>query len=186
MKKDFTKKNFVGHIIEVPAHSPVYHQTPPIFKSLEEELYWRSTTPKYTLFDGALIGGHYGLENYHLGQRKGLQISGKSSPIYVIAKDTIENRLFVGAGNNHPGLFREVLFFNNNQFIALSNLDNNTSSSIETRINLDHEIIDVNVLFTKEGIYIDFKKKVSIQLLEKEFEIFDQHNVPIIQIKQTK
>lgn len=58
----------------------------------------------FSLFDGILIGQHNGVEHFHLGQRKKLTGGGFSQPLYVIGKDYKNNRLFVGAGHDHPGL----------------------------------------------------------------------------------
>jgi tRNA-specific 2-thiouridylase len=44
---------------------------------------------------GEVLGRHRGLANYTIGQRKGLGIS-SPRPLYVLAKDTRNNRLLVG------------------------------------------------------------------------------------------
>lgn len=63
---------------------------------------------------GKVIGQHFGLSNYTIGQRKGLGISSPEA-LYVISKDTVSNTLIVGrneelgtreliaAGLNWPG-----------------------------------------------------------------------------------
>jgi tRNA-specific 2-thiouridylase len=59
--------------------------------------------------DGEILGRHSGLMFHTLGQRQGLGIGGLKNhgeaPWYVIDKDLEHNRLIVGQGNNHPGLF---------------------------------------------------------------------------------
>jgi tRNA-specific 2-thiouridylase len=47
------------------------------------------------LFSGEVVGRHRGLENYTVGQRRGLDIAW-SEPLYVIKLDFAENRLVVG------------------------------------------------------------------------------------------
>jgi tRNA-uridine 2-sulfurtransferase len=53
---------------------------------------------------GQVIGSHQGLAFFTIGQRKGLHIS-SPVPLYVLAKDTLRNILFVGTreelGNNY-------------------------------------------------------------------------------------
>jgi tRNA-specific 2-thiouridylase len=44
---------------------------------------------------GEVVGGHTGLANYTIGQRKGLGVS-SSIPLYVVSKDTATNHLIVG------------------------------------------------------------------------------------------
>ena len=46
---------------------------------------------------------------FTIGQRKGLDIGGKKEPLFVIQTDVINNILYVGMGEKHPGLFKESL-----------------------------------------------------------------------------
>ena len=104
-----------GQLIEIPEHSPLYSRPKPLFPSKEEALRSESQVPHYSLFDGFLVGDHPGTEHYKLGQRKGINVGGKKAPLYVIAIDHAENRIFVGAGKDHPALWRKVLAFNPEQ-----------------------------------------------------------------------
>lgn len=58
---------------------------------------------------GKIIGKHEGAQFYTLGQRKGLGVGGHSEPVFVIATDIESNRVYVGEGENHPGLFLKAL-----------------------------------------------------------------------------
>lgn len=64
--------------------------------------------------DGKIIGQHDGLMYYTIGQRKGLQIGGRSdyseNPWYVVAKILDRNQLIVAQGHDHPALFAKTLF----------------------------------------------------------------------------
>ncbi len=64
----------------------------------------------YQQSDGDVIGEHNGAHYYTIGQRKGLHIGGKENPLFVIATDTKENLIYVGQGEDHPGLYRNGLF----------------------------------------------------------------------------
>ncbi len=101
-----TKK---GQIVEIPATASCYKSTETAFHSKKDELTWRSASKTYSLFDGILVGEHHGVEHFKIGQRKGINVGGKKEPLYVIAVDVPENRLFVGAGENHPGLLTDVV-----------------------------------------------------------------------------
>ena len=46
--------------------------------------------------EGTLRGQHLGLIRYTIGQRKGLNLSGGTEPLYVVGKDAGENSLIVG------------------------------------------------------------------------------------------
>lgn len=58
---------------------------------------------------GAVIGRHEGAQFYTIGQRKGLAIGGHKEPVFVIATDIERNIIYVGEGEDHPGLLRRVL-----------------------------------------------------------------------------
>lgn len=59
---------------------------------------------------GKVIGGHNGAHFYTIGQRKGLNIGGYTEPLFVLGTDVQRNIVYVGEGQNHPGLFRRGLF----------------------------------------------------------------------------
>ncbi len=58
---------------------------------------------------GKMAGRHVGACYYTIGQRRGLGIGGHSSPLFVIATDTARNRVYVGEGEDHKGLYRSCL-----------------------------------------------------------------------------
>ena len=58
---------------------------------------------------GRIIGAHEGAQFYTLGQRKGLGVGGHAEPVFVIGTDIDSNRVYVGEGENHPGLFQKAL-----------------------------------------------------------------------------
>ena len=58
---------------------------------------------------GKIIGRHEGAKFYTIGQRKGLSIGGHARPLFVVATDIGANRIYVGEGEEHKGLFRSVL-----------------------------------------------------------------------------
>ncbi len=64
--------------------------------------------------EGIGLGEHRGLIHYTIGQRHGLGIGGgfgvSGKPWYVLAKDAAANRLIVGQGSDHPGLYADGLF----------------------------------------------------------------------------
>ena len=63
----------------------------------------------YTPYDGKKIGVHNGAHYYTIGQRKGLGVSGRPEPMFIIATDTVTNTVYVGQGQEHPGLYRRAL-----------------------------------------------------------------------------
>ena len=50
-------------------------------------------------------GAHF----YTIGQRKGLGIGGRKESLFILATDTVQNVIYVGEGDSHPGLWRQAL-----------------------------------------------------------------------------
>ena len=71
-----------------------------------------SPGPIVTL-DGEVIGEHVGLPFYTIGQRRGLDLGGRSghapAPWYVVDKALAQNRLIVTQGHDHPALLSQWL-----------------------------------------------------------------------------
>ena len=63
----------------------------------------------YTVRDGKKIGEHNGAHYYTIGQRKGLGIGGRRESLFILATDTVQNVIWVGEGDAHPGLWRPAL-----------------------------------------------------------------------------
>jgi tRNA-specific 2-thiouridylase len=63
----------------------------------------------YSEQDGKLAGRHDGAQFYTIGQRHGLNIGGHKNPLFVIATDVADNVIYVGEGQDHPGLYRRGL-----------------------------------------------------------------------------
>jgi len=79
---------------------------------LEDYHQWHS---KFSSSDGRVVGKHQGAHFYTRGQRRGLQIGGKPLPLFVIQTDVINNVIFVGQGEDHPGLLSMGLFVLENE-----------------------------------------------------------------------
>jgi len=65
---------------------------------------------RYTPDSGKVAGEHRGAHYYTIGQRKGLNMGGFAEPVFVIGTDTAENIIYMGMGEQHPGLYRKGLF----------------------------------------------------------------------------
>ncbi len=79
-KKDSTGICFIGE-----RNFPIFLQN--YFKPKEGQV--------INITTNEVLGTHYGLVNYTIGQRKGLNIGGASSALYVCAKDLKNNILYV-------------------------------------------------------------------------------------------
>jgi len=81
-------------------------------EGLEDYHQWHS---KFSSSDGRVVGKHQGAHFYTRGQRRGLQIGGKPLPLFVLQTDVINNVIFVGQGEDHPGLLSMGLFVLENE-----------------------------------------------------------------------
>ena len=170
-----------GQIVEIPSDSALYGRVCPEFLSKEEALIWQSQKIAYSLFDGFLVGGHSGLDHFKLGQRRGINVGGKKQPLYVIQLDQVNHRLFVGAGDDHPGLWVEVLSFAEN---ILQWAPNFTMNPEVLELGVPVEFLSFNdvekvpaLLYVFNGkVYVEFEKPISITFEEAPFSVFYQHN----------
>lgn len=65
-----------------------------------------------------VVGKHDGVWFYTIGQREGLGVGGQSVPYFVVDKDIAQNILYVGHGNDHPRMFRQLVDLENLHFIG--------------------------------------------------------------------
>jgi len=97
----------VGNIIEIAASFMEKKKQ----LEISEENYRKLCFPfPFKPWNGEVIGEHQGAHFYTIGQRKGLNIGGHKNPLFVIGTDVQRNIIYVGEGQNHPGLFRRGLF----------------------------------------------------------------------------
>ncbi|MDP3052597.1 MAG: tRNA 2-thiouridine(34) synthase MnmA [bacterium] len=66
--------------------------------------------------EGKVVGRHPGIFYFTIGQRHGLEVSGKK-PYYVAAKDVKNNVLIVAEGENNPALYKKEIKLKDVNFI---------------------------------------------------------------------
>jgi tRNA-specific 2-thiouridylase len=102
----------VGNIIEIPVSFMEKKKQ----LDISEENYRKLCFPfPYKPWNGEVIGEHHGAHFYTIGQRKGLNIGGHKEPLFVLGTDVQRNIIYVGEGQNHPGLLRRGLFVTTNE-----------------------------------------------------------------------
>ncbi len=167
-----------GQIVEILADAEIYNKEKPAFPNKKSELIWQSTFPEYDLFDGILVGGHSGIENFKIGQRKGLNLGNRKGPYYIISIDKNENRIFVGVGNNHPGLYRKVISIPLNQIDFTQELNFDSENSIEVLIKNESDFEEEATLYPINGnIYIEFKNKAKVYQINQHLLIYTNKNL---------
>lgn len=110
---------------------------------------------------GKIIGEHNGAHYYTIGQRKGLNIGGKPKPMFIIGTDTDTNTIYMGMGEDHPGLHRKGLFIPaSDEHWVRSDLGLKTGESKEymARIRYRQKLEPCTLHKKEEGLYIIFER----------------------------
>ena len=115
----------------------------------------------YTETDGKVAGRHDGAQFYTIGQRHGLNIGGHKNPIFVIATDVENNLIYVGEGQDHPGLYRRGLRIEPRDIhwirpeLALSEGE---ERDCLVRIRYRQPLQQARLVCRPEGLYVIFEK----------------------------
>jgi len=146
-----------GKIIEISADSFIFSQqnTENTLKALTAPFSYK---PEY----GKIVGEHIGSHFYTIGQRKGLQVGGKPKPLFVIATDVKENLIYVGQGNDHPGLNRKGLFVASKDVHWVREdlkMQIGEHRSYLARIRYRQPLSKVTLHLEEEGLYVIFDEK---------------------------
>jgi tRNA-specific 2-thiouridylase len=151
---DFLKQKLKakeGDIVEIPA---TYWE----YDSFEYKY-----TPRkicYNKNDGKVIGKHNGAHFFTIGQSKYLGIGGRKEKMFVIGTDVVNNIVYVGEGQNHPGLYRKTLFIKTNDIHIINHNDLmskfNNGSKIKVRIRYRQPLQDAKLIKVKDGIIVWF------------------------------
>jgi tRNA-uridine 2-sulfurtransferase len=100
-----------GNVIEINEKEIIYSEYNSISPSLEN-VHALSQAFVYNTNQGVKVAEHQGAHFYTIGQRKGLHIGGRPLPSFVIGLDTVNNIVYSGQSDNHPGLNRWALRVN--------------------------------------------------------------------------
>lgn len=104
-----------GQVIEIEPNGIAAQRELDRMNSMVGLVDYRQWHSNFSSSDGAVIGNHQGAHFYTRGQRRGLQIGGKPLPLFVLQTDVINNLIFVGQGEDHPGLLSMGLFVLENE-----------------------------------------------------------------------
>jgi tRNA-specific 2-thiouridylase len=103
-----------GDVIEIPNDLDIYHKYKSHIQNvLNEELPVLTLPFNYLPDLGVKVASHQGAHFYTIGQRKGLHIGGRPDPSFVIGIDTVNNVVYTGQTEQHPGLNRIALKLQN-------------------------------------------------------------------------
>ena len=145
-----------GKVIVVARESPIFqnHEDPNDLPTL---------TKPYLLnpSSGRIAGEHRGAHYYTIGQRKGLHMGGFPEPVFVIGTDTRENIIYMGMGEDHPGLYRQGLFISASDVHWVrpdQALHPGERRSLMARIRYRQPLEACELIMASEGLYILFDR----------------------------
>ena len=149
-----------GIIVEVPAEHPSYRKSLPVFSSKTDSLRFLSGKRTYQPEDGKIVGEHQGAHYFTKGQRKGLRVGGTAEPLFVIDTDVERNVIYTGQGKDHPGLYKSVIFIQDEDLHWLrEDLAPAPGETLEAKVRIRYrqEFQQAVLYKTEGGMYIDFK-----------------------------
>jgi tRNA-uridine 2-sulfurtransferase len=144
-----------GNIFEIPEELEQYR----IEKKDRENLEELCSPWSHNKEDGAWVGKHQGAHFFTVGQRKGLNVGGKVEPLFVISTDVKNNRIYVGQGQSHPGLYRPGLFIRNEEIHWIRRdliMKVGERRSYLVRIRYRQPLQKATLHMTEKGMYIVF------------------------------
>lgn len=108
---------------------------------------------------GEVVGEHTGAHYFTIGQRKGLLVGGKAEPLFVIATDVEHNVIYVGQGEQHPGLWRAGLHVANADihWVAPSRkLKPGERARFKVRFRYRQPLFDAEIHQTEDHLVVNF------------------------------
>ena len=152
-----------GKIVKIPHDSELYFKEDKINISYDN-LRNLSKPYNYKLSHGCYVGDHSGAHFFTVGQRKGLAVGGTKDPLFVLKTDVDQNIIYVGEGNEHPGLFRNTLYISSDDLHLIREdvfLNKKHSFKVKARIRYRQPLQDALVIFVDNGVFLIFNKKQS-------------------------
>lgn len=146
-----------GDIVEIPSTWEGYTKTSN--SDAELDLDAISAPYIYTPSDGAKVGEHNGAHFFTIGQRKGLNVGGTPEPLFVIGIDVVTNTVYVGQGQDHPGLYRDGLFIATDEIHWIREdlkLEVGQSAEFDIRIRYRQPLQKGTLYVTDKGGYMVF------------------------------
>ncbi|WP_026978070.1 tRNA 2-thiouridine(34) synthase MnmA [Flavobacterium tegetincola] len=153
-----------GLIVQIDKNDPIYQEKYPENASLEAQFAFEAKSRSYLPTMGKVMGKHQGAHYFTNGQRKGLNVGGTTEPLFVIATNVDTNTIYVGLGNEHPGLFKNALFIKNDETHWIREdlaLAENQTRETMARIRYRQPLQKCTLHQVTEGMYIVFEEPQS-------------------------
>src|SRR6056300_2944 len=141
-----------GTVWEIPRDAPMLDASR---EGLMEQSKAFDFHPKHGFKRGKHNGAHY----YTTGQRKGLNIGVSPLPLFVLGVNTHYNAIYVGQGEDHPGLYRKALFITAKEEHWVRpdrSMQPGETAQYSARIRYRQPLVPVTLHKVEEGLYLEF------------------------------
>jgi tRNA-specific 2-thiouridylase len=150
-----------GAVIEIPTDLKQYLDYGKI-STTSENLELLCKPFEYNQEMGQEVAHHQGAHFYTIGQRKGLHIGGRPLPSFVIGTDTVNNLVFSGQTDEHPGLNRIALKLDDHQMNWIKQsyaISEGEQLDCLVRIRYRQQLRPASLIRKESGHYILFPEK---------------------------
>jgi len=152
-----------GDIIEIPDHILYERQNDgyPDDNIPDDELTLITDKNFFSAESGKKVGSHNGAHFFTIGQRKGINVGGYKEPLFVLDTDIGKNLLFVGEGQQHPGLYRKGLFMRGDEVHWIRRdleMKEDEVREYDVRIRYRQPLQKAKLYKRQHGLYIVFNK----------------------------
>ena len=152
-----------GRTVLIPATAefPVFPDGLPADDAEDEMLDEMSSPYSFNPSGGPTIGKHDGAHYFTVGQRKGINIGGYKKPLFVLATDSENNILYVGEGQEHPGLHRKALLVKGEDIHWIRpdmHMTKGENRVYDVRIRYRQPLEKAKLFRREKGMYIIFEK----------------------------
>ena len=147
----------VGDIIEIPENFSDANRG----EEIADELVRLSNPPAFHPSMGKVIGQHQGAHYYTTGQRKGLGVGGKALPLFILETDAANNIVYVGQGEDHPGLLRHALRVSPEEIHWVREdlrMQVGEERTYLGRIRYRQELVSCRIVMRNDGLFVLFSE----------------------------
>ena len=141
-----------GKVVEINAENSMY---------LKENISNKFEGFSYSSSIGKVVGNHNGAHYYTIGQRKGLNIGGFPLPLFIIGTDVKENIIYVGQGEDHPGLYRDGLTVSKENIHWVREdlkIDFDNPTDYNSRIRYRQKLTPCTITINEFGLKVSFQE----------------------------
>ena len=147
----------VGDIVEIPENFSDANRG----EEITDELVRLSNPPAFQPSMGKVIGQHQGAHYYTTGQRKGLGVGGKALPLFILETDAANNIVYVGQGEDHPGLLRHALRVSSEEIHWVREdlrMQVGEERNYLGRIRYRQELVSCRIVMRNDGLFVLFSE----------------------------